>query len=66
MPSYVISRLQHALNDAGKAVKGSRVLVLGLAYKKDVGDTRESIGPSPKSNTSFAGRPRGRSVLRKT
>jgi UDP-N-acetyl-D-glucosamine dehydrogenase len=42
MPSYVISRLQHALNDAGKAVKGSRVLVLGLAYKKDVGDTRES------------------------
>ena len=42
MPGYVIDRLAHALNDAGKPVKGSRVLVLGLAYKSNVTDTRES------------------------
>lgn len=42
MPDYVIRRVQDALNDAGKAMKGSRVLVLGLAYKKDVDDARES------------------------
>ena len=42
MPEYVISKLMHALNDRGKALKGSRVLVLGLAYKKDVDDMRES------------------------
>ena len=34
--------MQDALNDAGKAVKGSRVLVLGVAYKKNVSDLRES------------------------
>jgi UDP-N-acetyl-D-glucosamine dehydrogenase len=42
MPGYVVSRLQEALNAAGKAVRGSALLVLGLAYKKNVGDTRES------------------------
>ncbi len=42
MPEYVINRLIHALNDHGKAVKGAKVLVLGLAYKKDVDDLRES------------------------
>jgi len=42
MPSYVLRKLQLALNDRGKAVKGSRVLVLGLAYKKDIDDPRES------------------------
>ena len=42
MPLYVIGKLQAALNDRGKAVKGSRVLVLGLAYKKDIDDPRES------------------------
>ncbi|MDQ6891339.1 MAG: nucleotide sugar dehydrogenase [Acidobacteriota bacterium] len=42
MPHYVIEKLQNALNDRGKAVKGSSVLVLGLAYKKDVDDARES------------------------
>jgi UDP-N-acetyl-D-glucosamine dehydrogenase len=42
MPHYVIEKLQYALNERGKAVKGSRVLVLGLAYKKDVDDARES------------------------
>ncbi len=42
MPQYVISKLQSALNDRGKPAKGSRVLVLGLAYKKDIDDPRES------------------------
>jgi UDP-N-acetyl-D-glucosamine dehydrogenase len=42
MPRYVVGKLQAALNDRGKAVKGSKVLLLGLAYKKDVADPRES------------------------
>src|SRR5204863_2536076 len=42
MPEYVVRRTALALNDCGKAVKGSRVLVLGLAYKPDVDDVRES------------------------
>jgi UDP-N-acetyl-D-glucosamine dehydrogenase len=42
MPHYVVEKLQNALNERGKAVKGSRILVLGLAYKKDVEDVRES------------------------
>ncbi len=42
MPEYVVSKLMDALNERGKALKGSKVLVLGLAYKKDVDDLRES------------------------
>ena len=42
MPDYVVQRTVLALNDRGKAVHGSRVLVLGLAYKPDVDDVRES------------------------
>jgi UDP-N-acetyl-D-glucosamine dehydrogenase len=42
MPKYVVHKLLLALNDRGKAMKGSRVLVLGLAYKKDIDDPRES------------------------
>jgi UDP-N-acetyl-D-glucosamine dehydrogenase len=42
MPEWVIVKLMHALNDRGKALKGAKVLVLGLAYKKDVDDDRES------------------------
>lgn len=42
MPFYWTQKVQDKLNDAGKAVKGSRVLVLGVAYKKDVSDVRES------------------------
>lgn len=42
MPEYVVQRLMIALNDAGKSVKGSRILLLGLAYKADVDDMRES------------------------
>ncbi len=42
MPLYVVHRLMEALNERGKALKGAKVLVLGLAYKKDVDDVRES------------------------
>ncbi len=42
MPPYWVQKVQAALNDAGKAVEGSRVLVLGAAYKPDVADARES------------------------
>lgn len=42
MPEYVLSKLMAGLNDSGKALKGSRVLVLGIAYKKNVDDMRES------------------------
>ena len=42
MPGWVVDRVVFGLNEAGKAVRGSRVLVLGLAYKRDVADDRES------------------------
>lgn len=42
MPDYVIQRLVGALNEQKKAMNGSKILVLGLAYKKDVDDLRES------------------------
>lgn len=42
MPEYVIARLMEALNEFGKSVKGSQICVLGVAYKRDVDDPRES------------------------
>ena len=42
MPRYVIDRLGEFLNDNGKPIKGSRICLLGMAYKKDVDDPRES------------------------
>lgn len=42
MPEYVVSKLMDGLNESSKALKGSRVLVLGIAYKKNVDDMRES------------------------
>ncbi|MXX27860.1 MAG: nucleotide sugar dehydrogenase [Caldilineaceae bacterium SB0668_bin_21] len=42
MPNFWVQKVQVALNDAGKALRGSRVLVLGAAYKPDVADARES------------------------
>jgi len=42
MPAWVAGRIGEALNEAGKAVKGARIYVLGVAYKPDVGDVRES------------------------
>ena len=42
MPEYVIDKLIGALNERGRAVKGTRILVLGLSYKRDIDDPRES------------------------
>ncbi len=42
MPDYVVGKLRDGLNRERKALNGSRVLVLGLAYKKNIGDTRET------------------------
>ena len=42
MPAYVVGLLADALNDRSRALRGSRILVLGVAYKPNVGDTRDS------------------------
>jgi UDP-N-acetyl-D-glucosamine dehydrogenase len=42
MPRYVVNRVMEALNDRGKPLKGSKILVLGAAYKPDIDDVRES------------------------
>jgi UDP-N-acetyl-D-glucosamine dehydrogenase len=42
MPYYVVGRVREALNRAKKAVNGARILILGVAYKKDIDDLRES------------------------
>ncbi len=42
MPAYVVERTARSLSDRGKPVKGSRILVMGLAYKPDIADVRES------------------------
>jgi UDP-N-acetyl-D-glucosamine dehydrogenase len=44
MPAYVVGKVTDALNERGKPVKGSHILLLGMAYKKDVDDPRESPG----------------------
>jgi UDP-N-acetyl-D-glucosamine dehydrogenase len=42
MPEYVVEKVVDALNDHQKSVKGSRILILGIAYKRDINDVRES------------------------
>ena len=42
IPYYVVTKIQDALNDRGKGIKGAKILILGVAYKKDVDDARES------------------------
>ena len=42
MPSYVVSKVTDALNTVGKSISGSKILILGLAYKKNIDDLRES------------------------
>jgi UDP-N-acetyl-D-glucosamine dehydrogenase len=42
MPHFVVAKVQSALNDAGKPVKGSRIHVMGVAYKRNIDDMRES------------------------
>jgi UDP-N-acetyl-D-glucosamine dehydrogenase len=44
MPDYVVRRLMLALNRIGRSVSGSRILILGLAYKRNTGDAREAPG----------------------
>jgi UDP-N-acetyl-D-glucosamine dehydrogenase len=44
MPAFVVSKVADALNDRGKPVNGSKIALLGMAYKKDVDDSRESPG----------------------
>lgn len=54
MPNYIASRVGELLNDAGKAVNGAKILVLGVTYKPDVADTRES--PALKTMQVLYGR----------
>lgn len=42
MPDHVVQRVMHLLNDDGKALRGAKVLLVGIAYKKNSGDSRES------------------------
>jgi len=42
MPHFVVDKIQNALNNKGKALKGSKIHILGVAYKRDVDDIRES------------------------
>lgn len=42
MPEYVVTKINDALNDKSKSVRGSKILILGVAYKRDVSDVRES------------------------
>ena len=42
MPHFVVEKIQNALNDRARAIKGSRIHVLGIAYKRDIDDVRES------------------------
>lgn len=44
MPAWVVGKVEGALNERGQAVNGSNIMVLGIAYKKDTSDTRESPG----------------------
>ncbi len=42
MPRHIVTRVQDALNNVGRPIKGSRILILGVAYKRDINDIRES------------------------
>ncbi len=42
MPEFVVEKVQHALNDVSKPVRGSRIHIVGAAYKRDIDDVRES------------------------
>jgi UDP-N-acetyl-D-glucosamine dehydrogenase len=42
MPDYVVTRITEALNERARSLRGSKILIVGVAYKRDVGDTRES------------------------
>ena len=42
MPAYVVTRVSELLNEQERSIKGSRIMLLGVAYKRDIGDVRES------------------------
>ena len=42
MPKYVVEKIFNALNERGQSIKNSKILVLGLSYKKNIDDIRES------------------------
>jgi len=42
MPHFVLTKIMYAMNNHGKALKGSKILIIGVAYKKDISDTRDS------------------------
>jgi UDP-N-acetyl-D-glucosamine dehydrogenase len=42
MPRFVVDKVQDALNNRGRAVRGSRIVIVGMAYKRDIDDVRES------------------------
>ncbi|NPV54306.1 MAG: hypothetical protein HPY71_12445 [Firmicutes bacterium] len=42
MPRHVVAKISHSLNRHRKSINGARILILGVAYKRDVDDTRES------------------------
>jgi len=44
MPEYVVNKVAQAVSDHGKALRGAKILIVGMAYKKNVGDMRESPG----------------------
>jgi len=46
MPAYVVERVADLLNQVGKPLNGSKILILGVAYKRDVNDIRESPAPA--------------------
>ncbi len=62
MPEYVVNKLVLALNERGRAMKGSKILILGLAYKKDIDDPRES--PAFEVVHALARLARGRGLSR--
>ena len=55
MPDYVVRRLLLAFNHLGRSVNGSRILVLGLAYKRNTGDAREAPGAAIAESLSALG-----------
>jgi UDP-N-acetyl-D-glucosamine dehydrogenase len=57
MPEYVVDKVREALNEHRKPVMDTRILVLGVSYKKDVGDVRESPAIDIMQPPGGAGRP---------
>jgi UDP-N-acetyl-D-glucosamine dehydrogenase len=55
MPNWVLSNIERSLNKRGKAINGSKILIVGIAYKKDTNDTRESPGIEIYSNLEGRG-----------